>query len=279
MPANFFYGIISWVINMIKLVVTDLDGTLVCNHKVSAENLKTIKALQDRNYLFTVATGRHIDSARRVTDHIDLKLPMICNNGAQIIDTKTFDILYEVPVDEHHVRDIVSYCDENDIQYLLCSSRHILCSLEAQQLLLKHVGKVPVIIQENSELKLAISKGIIKVLVVDFNQKKLDSVTKFLEDRNDLAVVMSQTGFLNISHKDATKGTALNHLAEMLDVSLSETLALGDEENDTTMIMNAGIGVAMGNGTKKLKELADDITLSNCKDGFTHTIKKHILNT
>ena len=264
---------------MIKLIVTDLDGTLVCNHEVSDVNLETIKKLHDNNYNFTVATGRHIDSARRVTDYLDLKLPMICNNGAQIIDTSTFEIIYELRIDEQHVRDIVDYCDKINVKYLLCSSRHILCDLEAQQLLLKHVGKVPVKVLSDEDLKASIKNGIIKVLVVEFNQSKLNLVTNLLKDRNELTAVMSQTGFLNISHKDATKGTALVQLANILNISIDETLALGDEENDSTLILNAGIGVAMGNGTNKLKQLADDITKTNCEDGFTHTVNKYIFKS
>ncbi|MNH43150.1 putative phosphatase [compost metagenome] len=79
-------------------------------------------------------------------------------------------------------------------------------------------------------------------------------------------------------HSEGTKGHALTYLAEHFGCDLSEVMAIGDAWNDREMLEVAGLGVAMGNAVPSLKEIADEITLSNNEDGVAHIIRKHILN-
>jgi hydroxymethylpyrimidine pyrophosphatase-like HAD family hydrolase len=74
----------------------------------------------------------------------------------------------------------------------------------------------------------------------------------------------------------ASKGTALKVLLRDLGISATNVMAIGDGENDIEMIQIAGVGVAMGNASQKLKDVAMYITASNDEDGIVQALEKYI---
>ena len=79
-------------------------------------------------------------------------------------------------------------------------------------------------------------------------------------------------------NKKAHKGAAVQKLAEELGISQAEVMAIGDNENDLTMVKYAGLGVAMANATENVKQAADVITASNEEDGVAKVINDYVLN-
>jgi len=82
---------------------------------------------------------------------------------------------------------------------------------------------------------------------------------------------------VEINHKDATKGKALLVLAEHLGVPVERVFAMGDSDNDLSMIAAAGMGIAMGNAKPAVKEIANAVTLTNNEDGVAHAIETYCL--
>ena len=72
-----------------------------------------------------------------------------------------------------------------------------------------------------------------------------------------------------------SKARSLGQLCDILDIEPQEVMAFGDAQNDMSMIEFAGKGVAMGNACDELKEIADEVTLSNNEDGIAHMLAKH----
>lgn len=95
--------------------------------------------------------------------------------------------------------------------------------------------------------------------------------------RDKYYVVKSTPNFLEFMNAQATKGAGLKILAQYLGVDMRETMALGDQENDLTMIEAAGLGVAMGNAVDKLKAAANAQTLSQNEDGVALALEKWAL--
>lgn len=73
-----------------------------------------------------------------------------------------------------------------------------------------------------------------------------------------------------------TKGVALSSICQELNISKEETIAFGDQELDITMIEEAGLGIAMGNAIKELKDKADFITKSNNEAGIAYALEKYL---
>ncbi|MGO3624114.1 MAG: HAD hydrolase family protein, partial [Leuconostoc falkenbergense] len=72
-------------------------------------------------------------------------------------------------------------------------------------------------------------------------------------------------------------GNALAALAQSLNIDIENTMAIGDQENDFSMIEVAGLGVAMGNAIKKIKDIADVETVSNNESGVARALEKYVL--
>ncbi|MPM26804.1 Sugar phosphatase YidA [bioreactor metagenome] len=89
-------------------------------------------------------------------------------------------------------------------------------------------------------------------------------------------IVRSEPHFLEVLNKDAGKASALAELAALLNIDSENIMAIGDNENDLSMIEYAGVGVAMGNAVDKVKEAADFITKSNAESGVAHAIRTYL---
>jgi Cof subfamily protein (haloacid dehalogenase superfamily) len=87
----------------------------------------------------------------------------------------------------------------------------------------------------------------------------------------------SRDCLLEIIHKDVSKANGIDLLAKELGIKQSEVMAIGDEENDVSMIEYAGMGVVMENGNENLKKLAQFVTKSNQEDGVAHAVEKFVL--
>ena len=87
----------------------------------------------------------------------------------------------------------------------------------------------------------------------------------------------SNPNFLEIVPTNVSKGNTLKVLIEQLEIKQDEVIAIGDDENDISMIRFAGLGVAMENAKESVKEIADYITSSNEENGVGKVINKFML--
>ena len=117
-----------------------------------------------------------------------------------------------------------------------------------------------------------------KMLIID-DPAFLDELQPILRELlgDGVHITKSKPEFLEIMHKEGTKGAALTFLANHFNCDLQDTIAVGDSWNDHEMLEVAGLGVAMGNAIAPLKEIADYITASNNEDGVKQVIEEFIL--
>ena len=90
---------------------------------------------------------------------------------------------------------------------------------------------------------------------------------------NDYFFATSKPIFLEIANKNVNKGKSIVRLGEIVGIKTEEMIAIGDGENDISMLQSAGYSIVMGNATDKVKEHADFITKSNIEDGVAYAIK------
>ena len=90
-------------------------------------------------------------------------------------------------------------------------------------------------------------------------------------------MIRSTANNLEFIDQRASKGNALLALAELLSVDPSETMAIGDQENDRSMLEVAGVSVAMGNAIPSIKAIAEFETVTNNDSGVAHALKKYVL--
>ena len=121
--------------------------------------------------------------------------------------------------------------------------------------------------------------NIIKMMMIDEPEVLDPAITKLpLHFTEKYTTVKSTPFYYEIMNKNASKGNALAKLADHLGLNKDEVMAIGDNENDLSMIDYAGIGVAMGNATENVKTIADVHTTSNDEDGVAQIIEKNGFN-
>lgn len=113
-----------------------------------------------------------------------------------------------------------------------------------------------------------------KFIIFSQDPEKLESVKQKLAIVPDLAISSSSSVNLEITHRKAQKGLALETFAHMNGASLNEVMAIGDGGNDKSMLEKAGFSVAMGNAADELLKIADYVTSSNDEHGFARAVEK-----
>ena len=271
---------------MIKLIAIDLDGTLLTkNLEISKENLAAIKQARERGVHVVIATGRPMLFTKPYMKVLNLDTPYIMYNGGHIMnaDQSTIEsnfltedqVLETVSLLEQHNTAYMLYTDNTvfykpckRIEFLKEMAQHVEESLRAKFELVTDFKKV---IKENK---------FNKVLIVEENKEQYPIVyERFMKLSGTYDILMSSSFYIEVIPKGTSKGTALEKVGKLLNVKQSEIMAIGDQENDVTMIEYAGIGIAMGNAIESVKKQADYVTLTNKENGVAHAIKRFVLET
>lgn len=240
-----------------KLIVFDIDGTILDGGKSVCQRLKNVVAnLKQQGYLFTLATARIPLSALKIATDLGLSNPVICLNGSLIVDHKQ-QVLFS------NVFDIAQ------VQSQLCQLPNIAINYYYE------FDWVTINPSTYTDLEIAYLD------IGDYNPYKplnLDQVNKItLMGENDLLaaaknklslddsliVAFSHRNYLELASKNINKLTGVTKYAQMYNLDLSQVIAFGDGENDIPMLAGVGLGVAMSNADEHVRIMAKDVTMSN----------------
>jgi Cof subfamily protein (haloacid dehalogenase superfamily) len=282
---------------MIKLIATDMDGTLLnAAHEISEENIQAIEYAQSQGITVVIATGRAFYEANTPIAQTDLKLPYICLNGAEVRD-ESFNISSTSNLNRELIDRITDVLNRESIYYQIYTNIGIYTENPQRDLDIyidiaeragqqADVEKIKTGIQkriDNGTLKVVDNYDkikdtpgeiVMKILAFDSDLDKIDRVSKGLAESGSLAVSSSSRGNIEITHADAQKGIALQTIADRLQVDISDVMAIGDNLNDVSMLERVGYSVAMANATDEVKATAKFETESNEDSGVGKAIMK-----
>ncbi|MBL7572595.1 HAD family hydrolase [Staphylococcus saccharolyticus] len=284
---------------MIKLIATDMDGTLLnAAHEISSTNQEAIKFAQEHGITVVIATGRAFYEANTPVAETDLKVPYICLNGAEVRD-ESFNIMSTSHLNHSLVKKITTTLKDKDIYYQIYTNRGIYTEDPKRDLAIyidiaERAGQKADVTKIKNSIQKRIDNGtlkvvdnydniedipgelIMKVLAFDSDLGKIDQVGQELALSPNLAVSSSSRGNLEITHSDARKGIALSTIVKQLGVDLKHVMALGDNLNDISMLERVGYPVAMDNATQEVKTIAKYMTDSNENSGVGKAIMKFL---
>lgn len=247
----------------IKLLASDMDGTLLQNgaKKPTDEAFQLIHQLREQGILFAAASGRQYHSLRSLFAPIADDIAYVCENGCLAIYQD--EVLYQAGLDKKLAREIVETIEENPRFAALPGGAHSAYLLrkegreEMEDLMINYFDYNMKWIDDFSE----ISEPIIKVAVycgdgvkkedVEFLQKKFGDVTN---------VATSGTLWIDIMPKNINKKIGLEKLADYLDISIADCMAVGDEYNDFEMLSTVGHPVAMDNARTGIRAICPQQT-------------------
>lgn len=281
---------------MIKLIASDLDGTLFSSHmNVSSENLSAIKRAQANGIEFIVATGRSASESHVAFEKLGLKVAFINVNGAMVFDRK-HQLVAENPLSKQQVRLISQILDDHGVYYEVITQHGTYSNNQPKRI--QSFAELLIKTNKNLSLHEALkaaksSPTVTRFKFVDDYQAIFDnpgeSVMKFfiadsrgqdafgeikqqISQIDQVLITSSGENNIEVNHQNAQKGIALLEYAKLRGLNASEVAAIGDNFNDESMIKMAGLGIAMGNANPQVKQLADFVTKSNKENGVAYAI-------
>lgn len=269
----------------IKLVISDIDGTILDDtHQLDSELSSQIKGLKNREIPFVLASARSPKGIIPLVQQLGItRDPIASYNGALVL--KNDPEKGYVPIFSHSL-------DKNEVEVLL----------EAIQ---QHFPQISINLYSNqnwyvekldkwSESEAAITNE--EPILENFSSLVRDKKTpvhKFLLmgettevqqlqqffqglGLKNSAFYLSKENYLEVTHQAVSKERALIEIAEYFNISLDNTMAIGDNYNDMPMLTLAGLGVAMGNAPQEVKRSATIVTAANNQNGASKAIAQYI---
>ncbi|GHP13133.1 sugar phosphate phosphatase [Lentilactobacillus fungorum] len=266
----------------IKLVAIDIDGTLLNEkHQLAEPTITAIKAVREKGIQVVLCTGRPLSGVQPYLDRLEISGASefaITFNGA-MAQTLSGDVLVHHTLSYNDFLETEMLSRKFGVHYQLETIDSIYATnrdLSPYTIGESYLVRLPVKYRSPEDIpsNLVISK----VMMIDHPElikKANQQLPATLRDK--LYIVQSEPFFIEIMSKQANKGKTLSELATKLDLTADNVMALGDQENDLTMIKYAGLGVAMGNGIDEVKAAASFITKPNTENGVAYALKKYLL--
>ena len=263
----------------IRLVVSDIDGTLV-NHakELTPRARAAIAALERAGIGFTVTTARPPVGLRPVYAMLGLKVTAAAINGGAVVDG-AFNIVEEKLLAPEVARRAVRFLRARGLDPWLFTDRQWYIRDRDGD----NVGLETRTIAQQPEV------------VADFGPELYGHVLKVIGSCNDHALLArceadlqrelgeealatrSQAYYLDVTNPGAHKGEAVKSLARTFGVPVSAVMTIGDGTNDIPMLRAAGFGVAMGNGSDAVKAAARAVTDDCENEGFAKAVERYAL--
>lgn len=266
-----------------KLVAIDMDGTLLnSNNEVSERTKKAIEMAKKKGVHIILSTGRVLKSALSYSRNLDLKNPIVACNGAIIVDEDA-NIIYKRPIDNNKVKEIVNLARRKNIYYHFYDESKFYSHVKVDEVLQfynegnENTSIDIKVFQDIEEIVKHKDLNVYKFLFIDNNQDNLQDLRGELDKLGDISTSSSWANNIEAMGLNVSKGEAIRELCTRLQVKPEEVIAIGDSENDLSMLRFAGLGVSMGNGDESIKKQADYTTDSNDEDGVAKVIEKFIL--
>lgn len=271
---------------MYKIIACDLDETLISRDRsISKENIEAIQRAKQAGVRFVPATGRGYNSVRNELKTLGLydleNEYVISYNGGAITENKDERVLHFQGITFKEAQDLyirgLSYdhiCihiytpDQvwvrnfypEEVEYLAC--------------------RQPCTEIFGDDIEFLKEKEIVKAIYMNTDYDYLRKIQSQITDLTmDLDVSFSSNRYMEFNRKGVSKGKGLHKLADLLGVDIRDTIAIGDNYNDLSMIKQAGLGVGVANTVEAMKKECDYITKADCDhSAIAEVINRFIFN-
>ncbi|MBF0713561.1 HAD family phosphatase [Gemella sp. GH3] len=267
---------------MIKLVVTDIDDTLLNSKgELTEKTRNTIKKCIDRGIKVILASGRPDFGMQQYVKELNLDSYdnyLLSYNGAKMTNLMTGEVIYDRLLEVERIKFLINKAYEHNCDVLTYQDNKVLTN-KANPYAAWEANALKTNLVLISDIENKIFEKSAKAIILSDPDKAIEIKDKLSFEIGDkYEVAMSKPFFIEVNDKNISKGGALEFLCERMGITNNELLAIGDGLNDLSMIEFAGCGVAMGNANQLLKDKANFISLSNDEEGFSYAIEKLVLN-
>jgi Cof subfamily protein (haloacid dehalogenase superfamily) len=270
--------VLAFFFQMISLLVSDIDGTLVTSDKrLTPAAKQAARSLSDHGVKLVLTSSRPPRGVALFADAMGLDTPRAGFNGGAIVapDGK---LLSFKPLEPDVASTTLAHLQEAGInpwlftadEWLLINPHgaYVECEQHTVQMNFRVVPNFDDVLDKAG-----------KIMAASRDFAALAECETALQEQlcTRASVHRSQDYYLDITHPAANKGQAVRDAARLLDIPLSETACIGDMPNDLPMFDVAAIKIAMGNAPEFMRARADFVTHSNEADGWAHAVNSYVV--
>jgi Cof subfamily protein (haloacid dehalogenase superfamily) len=262
----------------IRLVVTDLDGTFLDPHKQITPRAKAVvEGLKAQGIAFSACSGRPVRGMLPIIKEAGITAPFGALNGGVIINSD-LSIVREITLSSEEAQTTLTTFSHYNLNVWLFTARDWLV-LTYKNDLLDHEVKAVNFKPEKVDSFAPYLHQAVKIVATSNDHELLARLETELQAPlgTGCSIARSNIHYLDVTEKQANKGTFLSWLAAKLEVEETNIATLGDMPCDIEMFTRSGLSVAMGSATASVKENAGHVTLSNAQEGFAQAIEDLIL--
>lgn len=257
------------------LIISDMDRTLVTeDFDIPERNVKAIERFIEKGGHFALATGRSAQSAGRYLGTVKVNSPCILSNGATIYDFDKSEILWNAKLAdsaESLVKKILERFPGVGTEIYMNERIYIVSSNKWTD---RHKVNEKIHFEEKNIEDMP--SGWQKVLFA-WENSKLREIEDFVRSLNytDCDFVFSNTMYFEMLPKNVSKGTAMTHLASLMNIDKNKTVGIGDFYNDLTLIKMSGFGATVEGAPDDIKEAADFVA-GSCREGAVADVIEYL---
>lgn len=256
-----------------KALFFDIDGTIFEAGKpgISPAVIEAINHTQALGHLCFVASGRPYQALPDFVTEIGFD-GYICGNGTQAV--LNHQLIYQKCLNFKKSKTIIKLIETLNLEYIILTTEQSGVSAHHDELFdyykQYHVDTDAILTQYHLDDLLMRA---IKIETMTHHEHERQLIKETAENLGFFAEIKND-GYIELSDKTVTKGTALAEMCKAVDIPVSESIVFGDGLNDLDMFLTAGYRIAMDNAVDQIKQIADEITLSVNKDGVAFSLKK-----
>jgi Cof subfamily protein (haloacid dehalogenase superfamily) len=259
-----------------RMVVADLDGTLKSESATTftPRVRQTVAGARARGVHVVLATGRMFQTAEPFARDLQLADPTICDHGATIWDLHEKQLIFDKRIPPDLLRQVAGFADGN-LTLTACADGELYTNridpdAPGDPYTLAHLHLISDFASLPSQPQ--------KLLFLN-DEATTDGIFPKIRTRfsSSMQVVRSSTRRVELTHLVASKGVAAAWLAARWDIPREQVIAIGDQDNDRSMIEWAGLGIAMGNAIESVRAIADFVAPSAEEDGAAVAIERFVL--
>ena len=254
----------------IRLIAIDVDGTLLDdNHQLSAQNEQAIQKAVTANIKIILATGRMRSSCEWIIKKLKLSTPGIFIQGLNIRSAQG-KLLFGEFLQPEVLTHFLPFGEQYQLSFVAFTENQIIT--------LKRDAKTDIILSYDEPEPLVVASLLdyqIHKLIIFDDPKRVRELRPYLATHmgNQASVLITQPEMIEIMPPNTSKGHSLEWLTAQMNIPLSQIMAIGNAENDLTMLERAGVGVAVSNSPQHIKDISDIVVASNNASGVAEAIQ------
>jgi Cof subfamily protein (haloacid dehalogenase superfamily) len=264
----------------IKMVIADVDGTLVTQEKVLTKRAAdAVLRLHDAGIQFTVTSGRPPQGMAMLIDPLKLVQPLAAFNGGVLIEPDLVTVVDQNYLPAGVPERVIDSIEKHGLDVWIYTAtdwfvRDVNGAHVARE---QWTVKFPPKVVKTFDGLLG---RVAKIVGVSDNLEGVAKCEKDVQQAggSHISAARSQPYYLDVTHPKANKGEVVLAISKLLNIPAEQIATLGDMPNDVLMFKKSGVSIAMGNASKEVQASATCVTATNEDEGFAKAIEEFVLN-